>query len=302
MAYFAWGSSMSTSVAPRAVNVSSAVLKAATIPVVHAALEQAPGDADAGAPHVAGQRRLVVRDRFRRRRGVGGVEACNRLEGDGGVAGAARQRTDLVERGAEGQQPVSGHASVGRLEAQHAAHRRRLPNRPAGVRAERQRREPGGDRHGRPAARPAGDAIERPRIARRPERRVFGRRSHRELVAVGLADDHGAGAGQSRHDRRVVRRDEPFQDLRRGRRAHALRADVVLERHGDAGERRVAKPVAIAVDVGGTRQRLIGHHRVERVQGAVGRRDPIQRLAAHVHGRSFARPDRVADVRERANQ
>ena len=149
---------------------------------------------------------------------------------------------------------------------------------------------------------PPGMRFERPGIARRAERRVFGGRPHRELVAVGLADDHGAGARQARHDRRVVRRDEPFQDFRRGRRAHALRADVVLERHGDACERGVTKPAAIAVDVGGARQRLVGHDGVERVQGPVGRRDPIQRLAAHLDGRSFTRPDRVADVRERANQ
>ena len=45
-----------------------------------------------------------------------------------------------------------------------------------------------------PTARSAGDAIERYWIAHRPECRVFIRRAHRELVAVGLSQDHGAGA------------------------------------------------------------------------------------------------------------
>ena len=40
---------------------------------------------------------------------------------------------------------------------------------------------------------PPGTRSERHRIAHRPERRVLVRRSHGELVAIGLADDHAAG-------------------------------------------------------------------------------------------------------------
>ena len=87
---------------------------------------------------------------------------------------------------------------------------------------------------------PPGMRSERPRIARRAERRVLGRRSHRELVAVGLADDDRAGRLEPRDHGGVVRRHEGFEHPRRGGRADAARAEVVLERDRARRQRRVA--------------------------------------------------------------
>ena len=97
-----------------------------------------------------------------RRRGVGVVVAGHRGEDVGGVLDGPRERTDLIERRSEGEQPVARDAAVGRLEADHAAERARLADRSAGVGAERDRRQAGGHRHRRAAARSAGDAIRAP--------------------------------------------------------------------------------------------------------------------------------------------
>src|SRR5438105_4659860 len=78
-------------------------------------------------------------------------------------------------------------------------------DRSARVGAERGMALAGGDRRARAARRPAGDATSIPRVPRRAERRVLGGRSHRELVAVELADDDGAGALETRGHGGVVR-------------------------------------------------------------------------------------------------
>ena len=52
------------------------------------------------------------------------------------------ERTDLIERRGERQQAVARDAAVGRLEADDAAEPGGLPNRSAGVRAERERHHP----------------------------------------------------------------------------------------------------------------------------------------------------------------
>ena len=106
-------------------------------------------------------------------------------------------------------------------------------------------------------------------------------------------------ACEPRHDRGVVGRDEGFEDARRRRRPQAARADVVLERHRHAGQRGVAKPVAVAIDLGRAGERLLGRHGVERVQRRVGGFDAGQRVAADLNRRASARPDRVANVRQR---
>ena len=104
------------------------------------------------------------------------------------------ERADLVERRSERDQAVPRDAAIGRLQAEHAAERCGLTDRSAGLRTERQRHHVGRHGDGRSAAGASRNALQVPWIARRPERRVLGRRAHRELVAIGLADDHGPRA------------------------------------------------------------------------------------------------------------
>ena len=84
---------------------------------------------------------------------------------------------------------------------------------------------------------PPGHAVERPRVGRRAVRRVLGRRAHRELVHVGLAEDDRAGVAQPLGDVGVVRRAVALEDPRAGRALAALDRDEVLERDRDAEQR-----------------------------------------------------------------
>ena len=134
---------------------------------------------------------------------------------------------------------VAADAAVRRLQPDDAAERGGWRIEPPVSVPSAPRHWPRRDRRGRAARRAARDAREVPRVARRAERGVLGRRAHRELVAVGLAEQHRAGrraAGAS--TRGVVRRDEVLEDLRRRGRADARGHEDVLERDRHAGERR----------------------------------------------------------------
>ncbi len=83
---------------------------------------------------------------------------------------------------------------------------------------------------------PPGTRSERHRIAHRPERAVLVRRPHRELIAIGLADDHSARRFNPLDGRRVVRRNVMLQHSRPARRAQTFGQDDVLHRHRHAGQ------------------------------------------------------------------
>ena len=137
--------------------------------------------------------RLGQAERGRVRR----VAALHRAQQQRGVGDVARERPGLVERGGEGDHPVAADRAVGGLEADDPAQRGGLADRAAGVGADRPRREAGGDGGGAAAARAAGDARAVPRVQRRAVGGVLGRRAHRELVLVGLAEHRRAGGLQS---------------------------------------------------------------------------------------------------------
>src|SRR5579864_9783060 len=99
----------------------------------------------------------------------------------------AGERTDLIERRRERDQAVAGDPSVRRLERDDPAKGPRLPDTPAGIAAEGERRLAGGDRRGGAAARAAGHAHRVPGVAGRTESGVLGAASEGELIAVGLA-------------------------------------------------------------------------------------------------------------------
>ena len=119
----------------------------------------------------------------------------------------------------------SGRRSVGRTQADDPAQRGRLLDRAARVGAERPRREARCDRRGRAARRAARHALGVPGVARRAEGRVLGRRAHRELVHVRLAEQRQAGLLASRGNGRVEDGDVAVEDLRARSRLDALRRD-----------------------------------------------------------------------------
>ena len=117
----------------------------------------------------------------------------------------------------------------------------------------------GGHGRRRPAARAARDPVEVPRVGRRAVGRVLGRAAHRELVHVGLAQDHRAGGTQALGDVGVVRRPIALEDPRAGGALATLDRDQVLERDRQAVERRQggqgSRPVAPSGDQRRRRQR-----------------------------------------------
>ena len=183
------------------------------------------------------------------------------------IGGRARERSNLVERRRKCEQAVARDAAVGRLEADDAAERRRLTDRSAGIGSERDRGAPRCDGRRGTAARAAGRAIGRPGVPHGAERRVLVGRAHRELVAVRLADDHGAGRLEplttvasygGTNESRI--RDEAVVRMPRTQRLSLSATGTPAS--GPSGGAAGAR----AVDVGGARQRAFGGDVVERVQ------------------------------------
>ena len=166
----------------------------------------------------------------------------DRLQRDRGIFDRPRKRADLIQTRGEGHEPKARDAPVGRLQADDAAESGWLADRSSGIGTEADRGETGGNRRGGPAAAPSGNAIGLPRIAHRFEGGVFVRRAHRELVRVGLPEKHRALLAKAPHDGGVVRRAKSLENARSGGGRCVDRAEHVLERDGNSGERgRVAR-------------------------------------------------------------
>ena len=110
--------------------------------------------------------------------------------------------------------PRARDQAVRRLEAVHAAERRRADDRAGGLAAQRERHHAGGDRGCRAARGAAGRVLGVVRIARLAGREVRALGGHR------LAEDHRAGGAQAFHHDRVV-----------ARRAALVQHGAVLGRH-----------------------------------------------------------------------
>ena len=114
-----------------------------------------------------------------------------------GVGHGARDRAGVVERRAQRHDAIERHFAERRLEADDAAGRGRNSNRAAGVGADRRDAHSRGDGGRRSTARAARRARDVVRIVHRAVRRFFARGAERELVEVGLADQHRAGLAQA---------------------------------------------------------------------------------------------------------
>ena len=235
-------------------------------------------DADPQPGHVAVPRRLDHgRHRGVDRRGVHRVVPGHGLVQQGGVEHGPAERPRRVQGRRERDDPVPGVAAVGRLHADDPAHRGRLADRAAGVRAERERRLVGGDRGGRAAGGAAGHLRQVPRVVDRPEPGVLRGGAHRELVHVGLADEDRARIAQPPGDGGLIRRVPALEDLRPAGRRRPDGGEQVLDRDRHAGQRaeRLARRPP-AVDVARLRQRVLRGHVQERLDLAVNRGDAVQ--------------------------
>ena len=198
-------------------------------PRAHLVVEQI---AEVAARH--GQPQAV--DRHRRRRLRCGV-AEQRVIHEAGVGDALRQRPDVVERARQRHHAVGRDFAERRLEPDDAAGGGGNADRAAGIGADRGERHAGRDADRRSAARSAWRSRRIVRVARRPERRVLVGRAERELVQVGLADEHRAGlrrcaiAGASRL------RDMAVAHARRGGRRRAADVEQILDRDRHAVQR-----------------------------------------------------------------
>ena len=155
--------------------------------------------------------------------------------------------------------------------------RGRLADRSAGVGTGCRRCQSRGDRGSRTARRTAGHARRIPRIAHGAVVARFARRAHRELVHVGLAEHHRAGRVEARDDGCVVRRDEVVEHLRTAARTDAARAEDVLVRDRQTGQRRRPfRSRSVASAAAACASARSARHRDEAVVARVEPFDPIE--------------------------
>ena len=151
--------------------------------------------------------------RSRRRQRIAGQG----LERVSGVRNSPRQDADVVEALRQREDAIGRQRAVRRLEADHAAQRRRDAYRPGGVRADRQRNHPGRDRGTRARTGATRHPRRVVRIAARPDAVRRTGASVGELVAVAEPDDDRTGRPQPAHDVGVLRgRSRPSRRTRSG--------------------------------------------------------------------------------------
>src|SRR5207237_7468467 len=94
----------------------------------------------------------------------------------------------------------------------------------------------------------------------------------------------------------VERRHEVLEHTRRSGRAQIARADVVLDGDRNAGQRRVAPAVPIAIDRLGARHRAIRRDGVEGVEQPIQCLDAREGVAADVRSGSLTGPNGIAEL------
>ena len=130
----------------------------------------------------------------RRTRGVAWIMPGNHAQQRGSIAHIARERPDAIERRSKGDQSIARDTPIGGQNADHSAEACGLADRSAGIRAQRRDGHIRGNRRRRTAAGSARNALSIDRIAHRAIGRVLVRRTHRKLVAIEFAQQHGAGS------------------------------------------------------------------------------------------------------------
>ena len=143
------------------------------------------------------------------------------------------------------------------------------------------------DGRGRSAARSSRNARSIDGIPRGPVKRIDRRHAAAELVGVGLAEQHGAGAFEQLHDRRVRVRDVFVVDHRAGGGAHAPRLEEILVGDRDPPHR----PLRIVVERLRFAAREVGGDGDEGVQILVQLADARQVRVGELHRRDRSRSE-----------
>ena len=92
--------------------------------------------------------RAIIGHRRIERGGIEGIVPRDDLQTECRIIDGAAEDADLLERRGEGDEPVSTDPTVGRLHADDAAERRRLPHRAAGLGPKRHAHDATGHRDG----------------------------------------------------------------------------------------------------------------------------------------------------------
>ena len=177
-------------------------------PGVHVRLRDGMAEAllhhrDAKAPCAPPHRRdVVVHPRVVLAR-VESVLPRDRLQHDGVVEHAPRHRPGVVDGRLDGHDAGVGDEPVGRLHPVAPAVRRRDPDRAALVAADGHVHEAAADQRAGARRRAARRVAPPVRVLHRPRRVGVAPAGETEVLAVGLADDGGAGIEQPGDDGRV---------------------------------------------------------------------------------------------------
>ncbi len=167
--------------------------------------------------------------------GIARVRPRQHVQQQGAVGDIARQAAIDRER-AHRAQKIRHHA-VARLQSEHAAERRRNPDRAAAIAAGRQRHDACRHQCGRAAAGAAGRAGNIPGIARDAGQRAVGDALPSEFGRRRLAEEHGAGLTQAGDAGRILRARRSWRRLRADARRPARDMRRVLDRNRHAVER-----------------------------------------------------------------
>ncbi len=150
-----------------------------------------------------------------------------------------------------------------------------------------------------PARRAAGHALAVPRVAGRLEGAVLGRRAHRELVHVRLADHDRARRLEPRDRGRVEGRAVALEDPRAAGRGQAGDVQHVLHGHRHARERRGAalRSARAASRRRARVERAVGGDEQEGVDPGLHGRDAVEVRPRHLLAGDLAGGDAAADLR-----
>ena len=199
--------------------------------------------------------------------GVRGVLSHGRIQHEGQVRDAAREGSADVLRMGERDDAGAARQPGGSAQAEQVGIRRRNADRAAGVAGHAGHRKARRHGHGRASAR----STWRPRrivgIARLATERADGDDAGRQLVQIGLAEDHRARLPQLRHLERVATRREAGQRHGSTRGRQVSRLVVVLDDDRDPVQRPAGAPLpSLPVERIGLveRPRVEGDHGVQR--------------------------------------
>src|SRR6266852_4609241 len=184
--------------------------------------------------------------------------------------------TDAVERRGKGDQAVTRNATVAGHHGGNSAQSTWLPYRAAGVGAEGCHGEARGNRRSRASTGAARHAIRRFRVAHWTVGGVFVGAAHRKLIAIGLAEDDGAGSLKALNRSGVIRRNVVFEDFRSASGAYAAGADNVLygDGHASKGWQRLASSDERVHAIGLSIRAVVGQRQIG-VQFGVAHVDPL---------------------------